>query len=355
MVQPRMEKTESKAVSETILSLRNVTKIFGRDLREAKKLLAGGAEKDLIFRMTSATIGAHDISLDIAEGEIFVIIGLSGSGKSTLVRCLNMLHRPTAGNIFFKGKDVVAFSRKELIDFRRNRIAMVFQNFGLLSHRNVLDNVAFGLEIRGIEKKKRYISAFAAIDLVGLSGQEYSGIHTLSGGMKQRVGLARALASDPDILLMDEPFSALDPIVRRNMQAELLKIQKKVRKTIIFITHDINEAFKLGDKIAIMRDGDLIQAGTPETILYDPADDYVRDFVRDIDKGKALCAWHVLEALPAGSNPVTPDITIWIDTPLQDVIPLLKDGNLEGCIGILDADGVLVGVTSGVKVLTALS
>lgn len=348
---------------DPILTVHNLTKMFGKDLREAQKMMGTGSDKDAIFKNTGVTIGAYDISFEVQAGDIFVIIGLSGSGKSTVVRCLNLLHTPTDGEILFEGQNIIEYSKKELRNFRRSRVAMVFQNFGLLSHRNVLENVAFGLEVRGMPLKERTEKAKKAIELVGLSGQEKRRIYSLSGGMKQRVGLARALANDPDILLMDEPFSALDPIVRRDMQKELLNIHKMVKKTIVFITHDINEAFKLGDRIAIMRSGLLVQCGTPEEILYNPADQYVRDFVQDIDKGKALCAWHVLIELNQPNlntdlskmeNVFSSIPSVTIDTTLQEMLPLLQNRDLKDPIGITDYTGALVGYTTGKKVLDAL-
>lgn len=279
---------------ENILEVKNVTKIFGSGITNAMKMLKSGHDKNDIFKKLGVTVGADHVSFDVKKGEIFVLIGLSGSGKSTIIRCLNMLHRPSAGEILYQGKDICRFNKKELLAYRRNHIAMVFQHFGLISNRDVMGNVTYGLEVKGIEKKERDTIAKEMISLVGLEGWECSEISSLSGGMRQRVGIARALANNPDILLMDEPFSALDPIVRRDMQFELLKIQKKVQKTIIFITHDINEAFKLGDRVAIMKDGKIVQIGTPEHILQNPIDQYVEDFVKDIDKTKILCAKHVM-------------------------------------------------------------
>ena len=228
-----------------------------------------------------------NVSLQIPRGKIFVIIGLSGSGKSTIVRCFNRLIVPTSGKIWFNGADLTKINRRELLTFRREKIAMVFQSFGLMSHRNVLGNVAYGLEVRGVSKEEREQKAAAAIALVGLKGWEQKDCEQLSGGMRQRVGLARALANDPEVLLMDEPFSALDPLVRQDMQFELLSIQRKLGKTVIFITHDIDEAFKLGDIVAIMRDGQVIQVATPEFMSTNPANDYVARFNEEI--GRASC------------------------------------------------------------------
>jgi glycine betaine/proline transport system ATP-binding protein len=270
--------------------------LFGANTSAALKKLQAGAGKVEIQKVTGVTVGIFDVNLSITAGEVFVIIGLSGSGKSTLVRCLNLLHQPTAGDIFFKDAAVTKYSKQQLMEYRRNHIAMVFQNFGLMSHRNVLGNVAYGLEVKNMPLADREQKALAMIELVGLTGWEHHPINALSGGMRQRVGLARALANDPDILLMDEPFSALDPIIRRDMQFELLSIQKKVRKTIVFITHDINEAFKIGNRVAIMKDGRLIQVGTPEELLEKPADEYVENLIKDIDRTRILSAKHVMTA-----------------------------------------------------------
>jgi len=225
---------------------------------------------------------------------MFVIMGLSGSGKSTLIRCLNMLNKPTAGEIYVDGENIVKYDHQQLRKFRQKKAAMVFQNFGLLNHRTVLGNVEYGLEVRGMKNEERKIIALETIESVGLSGWENKYITELSGGMKQRVGLARALANDPDILLMDEPFSALDPLIRRDMQLELLDIQSKLKKTIVFITHDVNEAFKLGDRVAVMKDAEIVQIGEPEDILNNPSNSYIEDFVSGIDRSKVLQAKHIM-------------------------------------------------------------
>ncbi|RBP61386.1 glycine betaine/proline transport system ATP-binding protein [Alkalibaculum bacchi] len=293
--------------NENILSVKNLYKLYGSEKSKTLKLKQSGADKNEIYKKTGVNIALWDVSLDIKRGEIFVIIGLSGSGKSTLVRCFNMLNKPTKGNIYIEGKNINEFSKKELIDYRRNKISMVFQNFGLMSHRNVIENVAYGLEIKGVSREERYKKALEMIEMVGLEGYEKEPITSLSGGMKQRVGIARALASDAEILLMDEPFSALDPLVRKDMQFELLSIQKKLDKTIIFITHDINEAFKLGDKVAIMKDGEVIQVDTPEEMSANPKDDYVTQFIDSADKTQVISAKNVMS---------TPDSIVRLkDTP----------------------------------------
>ena len=277
------------------LELRNITKIFGKNPPKVISLLNEGLSKSEIFKKTKQTVGLNNVNFEVYDGEIFVIMGLSGSGKSTLLRCLNRLIEPTAGKILIDGQDITQMNAKELRDIRRTKIGMVFQNFALLPHRTVLDNVAYGLEIQGIPKEKRYSKALAAIESVGLKGYEHSKITQLSGGMKQRVGLARALANNPDILLMDEAFSALDPLIRSDMQDELLALEDRVQKTIIFVSHDLDEALKLGDRIALMKDGEVVQIGTPEEILTEPADSYVSKFVEGVDRSKVLTAESVMK------------------------------------------------------------
>ncbi|HHU21856.1 MAG TPA: glycine betaine/L-proline ABC transporter ATP-binding protein [Clostridiales bacterium] len=278
-----------------ILRVENLTKLFGTKKTLAREMLKKGHDKEEILKHTGVTVAVNNVSFEVERGKVFVLIGLSGSGKSTVVRCINMLQPPTSGKIYFEGQDVESFSKSELLDYRRNKVSMVFQSFGLMSHRNVLNNVAFGLEIRGVKKSEREERAMEMISMVGLKGWEYSDISSLSGGMRQRVGIARALANNPDILLMDEPFSALDPLVRQDMQFELLSIQEKLNKTVIFITHDINEAFKLGDTVAIMRDGKIIQIDTPEGMSSNPADDYVRNFINSADKAQIYCVRSIMQ------------------------------------------------------------
>ncbi|TCO71337.1 quaternary amine ABC transporter ATP-binding protein [Marinisporobacter balticus] len=276
------------------IKVEKLTKIFGRNPKGVLKKLQKGISKEEILEKTGHAVGINDVSFEVNEGEIFVIMGLSGSGKSTLIRCLNLLNKPTSGQIFFEGKDIVKFNKQELRTFRQNNIAMVFQHFGLFSHKTVVENAAYGLEVKGIAKEERLKISNDILETVGLGGWGEKMPHELSGGMQQRVGLARALANDPDILLMDEPFSALDPLIRRDMQLELLDIQAKVKKTIIFITHDVNEAFKLGDRVAVMKDGQVEQIGTPEEILAEPANEYIEEFIQDIDRSKVVQAKHVM-------------------------------------------------------------
>ncbi len=281
-------------MNDIIIEAKHITKLYGMRREEAVELLNQGAAKDEVLKKTGVTTALYDVSLEIPRGKIFVIIGLSGSGKSTLVRCFNRLNRPTAGSILFDGVDLMKLSKQELREFRRRKVAMVFQSFGLMSHRNVLGNVAYGLEVSGMGREEREQRAKEAIALVGLEGWEGAMIGNLSGGMRQRVGLARALANNPEVLLMDEPFSALDPLVRNDMQFELLSIQRKLGKTVIFITHDIDEAFRLGDMVGIMRDGRLIQVDTPEGMSTKPADDYVRRFIDSADKSKILSVRNIM-------------------------------------------------------------
>jgi glycine betaine/proline transport system ATP-binding protein len=280
--------------NDNIIEVSHINKLYGINKKEAVKMMNQGRSKEEVLKKTGVTVALWDVSFNIKRGEIFVIIGLSGSGKSTLVRCFNHLLKPTSGKIIYDNSEVENLGKKELIELRRNKISMVFQNFGLMSHRNVIDNVAYGLEVKGVKREEREKKSIEAIKLVGLEGWENSSIKSLSGGMKQRVGLARALANDPEVLLMDEPFSALDPLVRKDMQFELLSIQRKLEKTLIFITHDINEAFKLGDTVAIMRDGKVIQIDTPENMSANPADDYVKRFIDSADMTKVLSVKHIM-------------------------------------------------------------
>jgi glycine betaine/proline transport system ATP-binding protein len=253
-----------------------------------------GLNKDEIFEKTGMTIGVQDSNFEVYEGEIFVIMGLSGSGKSTLVRLLNRLIEPTSGKILLDDINITNLSDKELIDIRRKKISMVFQSFALMPHMNIIDNVSFGLELSGMDKKSRYEKATIALNQVGLEQHLESYPDELSGGMQQRVGLARALANDPDILLMDEAFSALDPLIRTEMQDELVKLQNDMQKTIVFISHDLDEAIRIGDRIAIMKQGEVVQIGTPEEIINDPANDYVKSFFRGVDVTSVLSASHIV-------------------------------------------------------------
>ncbi|NBJ14537.1 MAG: glycine betaine/L-proline ABC transporter ATP-binding protein [Dehalobacter sp. 4CP] len=273
----------------------DLIKIFDPHPQKALNLLAEGKSKDEILKETGQTVGINKVSFTVTQGEIFVVMGLSGSGKSTILRCLNRLIEPSSGSIVIDGVNITKLKERELRKIRQEKTAMVFQQFALLPHRTVLQNTVYGLEVQGVAKKDREAKAIITLELVGLKGWEEKYPAQLSGGMKQRVGLARALTNDADILLMDEAFSALDPLIREEMQDELLSLQQKMNKTIVFITHDLNEALKLGDRIAFLRDGALVQVGTPEEITTNPADDYVAKFVRGVDRSKILTARDVMK------------------------------------------------------------
>lgn len=317
--------TVDNAVDDTIIEVSHLTKLYGINKKEAAKMMSEGASKDEVLKKTGVTVALWDVSFKVNRGGIYVIIGLSGSGKSTLVRCFNSLIKPTSGEIRFENKELDKLDKKELLEFRRNKISMVFQNFGLMSHRNVIDNVGYGLEVKGVSKEERDQKSMEATRLVGLEGWENSPIASLSGGMKQRVGLARALANDPEILLMDEPFSALDPLVRKDMQFELLSIQRKLGKTVIFITHDIDEAFKLGDTVNIMRDGKIVQIDTPENMSAYPADDYVKLFIDSADKSKVMSVKHIM---------ITPSCLVKASTSPINAIREMKQNSTSSAYAV---------------------
>lgn len=279
----------------TKVEIQNLTKIFGKKERQALELVKKGHSKEDILEKTGATVGVNKASFKVEQGEIFVIMGLSGSGKSTLVRMLNRLIEPTEGNILIDGDDIAKMDKDQLRKVRREKVSMVFQNFGLFPHRTILENTEYGLEVQGVDKAERQEKAERALDNAGLLPYKDQRPNQLSGGMQQRVGLARALANDPEILLMDEAFSALDPLIRRDMQDELLEMQDTMHKTIIFITHDLNESLRIGDRIAIMKDGEVVQVGTGEEILTNPANEYVERFVEDVDRSKVLTAENIME------------------------------------------------------------
>jgi len=276
------------------IEVRGIYKIFGRHEQACLEAVQGGMTKQQLLAKNGHALGLRDISLNIEAGSIYVIMGLSGSGKSTLIRHFNRLIEPTAGQILVDGQDVMALGPRELEQFRQRTMSMVFQRFGLFPHRTVLENAAYGLQVQGVAKAEREARARHWLEQVGLSGFEKQLPRQLSGGMQQRVGLARALATDADILLMDEAFSALDPLIRREMQDQLLELQAKLNKTIVFITHDLDEALRLGNRIAILKDGELVQEGAPEEILLNPANDYVQAFLQDVNRGKVLTASHAL-------------------------------------------------------------
>lgn len=319
------------ASDEPIIRVRQLTKIFGPEPERALAHLDAGASSEEVRAATEGIVAVRDVSFDIKAGETFVIMGLSGSGKSTLLRCINRLIEPTRGTVIVGGEDVTQAMAERVRALRRTAMSMVFQHFGLFSHRTVRGNVEYGLEVRGMDRAQRRAKAKEALALVGLEDYAESRIQTLSGGMQQRVGLARALATDPDILLMDEPFSALDPLIRAEMQDELTDLQMRVGCTIVFITHDLDEALALGDRIAILRDGAVVQVGTPQDILLDPADDYVEAFVENVDRTKILTAsalmrWPVHTASTAAEawdldvDAETPIYVIDTDQTYQGVI-----------------------------------
>lgn len=386
-----------------VLEVRNVSKLYGLNKSEAIKMMKAGSSKDKVAKKTGVTVALWDVSFKVKPGEIFVIIGLSGSGKSTIVRTLNMLQRPTSGEIIYDDINLCKLPKKELLQFRRNKMAMVFQNFGLIPHRNVLSNVAYGLEIKGMNRLEREEKAREYISMVGLEGWELKKISSLSGGMKQRVGIARALANNPEILLMDEPFSALDPLVRKEMQFELLSIQRNLGKTIVFITHDINEAFKIGDMIAIFKDGKVVQIDSPENMTANPKNDYVRQFIDSADKTKVISAKNIMitpscivrpqdsgrralkvmnennvssayvvdnqmnfvgvltvdDALEAKknninvSNYIINDVTtVNLETSVSDIVPLFTEANYP--VPVINDTGKLKGIVSKVAVLSSM-
>ena len=314
------------------IKIRNIFKIFGPDPQTALKLAQDGADKDEILAKTGHTVGLHDVSLSIERGETFVVMGLSGSGKSTLIRHLNRLIDPTSGEVLFEGTNILAMSINELNAFRRKRLGMVFQRFGLLPHRSVIDNVGYGLEIQGIDRKPREDSARSWIE---------------------RVGLARALTTDPEVLLMDEAFSALDPLIRNDMQDELMKLQGELHKTIVFITHDLDEALKLGDRIAILKDGKLIQTGRPEEIIMRPADDYVRAFTRDVNRSRVLRARTLMQPLANGSGVNASWPRIAGDMRLEDILPVALATDSSMCV--INGEKKPIGVLSKEQVIAALA
>ena len=272
------------------IRIKNLSMIFGSDKKvsRALELIDQGMDSKEVSHMTDTTVALDDVSFEIQDTELFVIVGLSGSGKSTLIRCLNLLNKPTRGNIYINDENIMDYNKASLLEFRRKKISMVFQHFGLFSHRSIVRNVEYGLEIQGVKKEERRKKALESLAVVGLAGWEDKKPHELSGGMKQRVGIARALITEPEILLMDEPYSALDPLIRREMQNELLGLEDYINRTIVFITHDMNEAFKMGDRIALMKDGKIVQIGTPQEFFSNPKDDYVKDFISDVDKTQIL-------------------------------------------------------------------
>ena len=326
------------------IEINNVYKIFGNNPKSVLPMVKDGANKDEVLEKTGHTVGLDNVSLKIEEGETFVCMGLSGSGKSTLIRHLNRLIDPTDGEVLIEGTNVMSLDQKQLIDFRRHKMSMVFQRFGLFPHRTVIQNVGYGLEMQGIELDKRNKSAMEKIDAVGLNGFENQYPSQLSGGMQQRVGLARALATNTDIMLMDEAFSALDPLIRSDMQKQLIDLQSELKKTIVFITHDLDESLRLGDHIGILNAGKLVQVGTPVDFIMNPADDYVEAFVKDVNRAKVLKAKTIMTTV-AESNGIDKNnlIKILEDQFIEEFLPQVvctnancevvdKKGNLKGYI-----------------------
>lgn len=324
-----------------ILEVKHLTKIFGKKQKAALEMVKEGKSKDEILKKTGATVGVYDASFDVKEGEIFVIMGLSGSGKSTLVRMINRLIEPSTGTILLEGNDISAMNAEALRDVRRHDINMVFQSFALFPHKTILENTEFGLELRGVPKAERQERAEKALSNAGLLSFKDQYPNQLSGGMQQRVGLARALANGPKILLMDEAFSALDPLIRRDMQDELVDLQDSTGQTIIFISHDLNEALRIGDRIALMKDGQIMQIGTGEEILTNPANDFVREFVEDVDRSKVLTSQNIM------IKPIT--TTVEIDGPqvalnrmhTEEVSMLMATNRRRQLVGSLTADAAI--------------
>ncbi|MFD5704653.1 glycine/proline betaine ABC transporter ATP-binding protein OpuAA [Bacillus subtilis] len=315
------------------IKVEKVSKIFGKQTKKAVQMLANGKTKKEILKATGSTVGVNQADFEVYDGEIFVIMGLSGSGKSTLVRMLNRLIEPTAGNIYIDGGMITNMSKDQLREVRRKKISMVFQKFALFPHRTILENTEYGLELQGVDKQERQQKALESLKLVGLEGFEHQYPDQLSGGMQQRVGLARALTNDPDILLMDEAFSALDPLIRKDMQDELLDLHDNVGKTIIFITHDLDEALRIGDRIVLMKDGNIVQIGTPEEILMNPSNEYVEKFVEDVDLSKVLTAGHIMKRAE----------TVRIDKGPRVALTLMKNLGISSIYAV-DKQKKLLGV-----------
>ncbi|MGH3518096.1 MAG: quaternary amine ABC transporter ATP-binding protein [Haloechinothrix sp.] len=328
--------------ADGVISVQKLWKVFGptADAVVGSPELSALSTRELLAK-TGCTAAVRDVEFTVRPGEVFVVMGLSGSGKSTLVRCLTRLIEPTSGKLIFEGENLLEADQKRLRELRRNKFSMVFQHFGLLPHRRVIDNVAYGLEIKGVGKAERIKRAQEVIDLVGLGGNERSYPDQLSGGMQQRVGLARALAGDPDVLFFDEPFSALDPLIRRDMQNEVIRLHHEVGKTMVFITHDLSEALKLGDRILIMRDGRMVQLGTGDELVGAPADDYVRDFVRDVSRAHVLTLrWIMREPRPddvLDGPELAPDVVVREATravlAAEKPVKVVENGKLLGMVG----------------------
>ncbi|MQA97892.1 MAG: betaine/proline/choline family ABC transporter ATP-binding protein [Streptosporangiales bacterium] len=342
---PRFRATRTRVTP--LLDVDGLWKVFGPRAAAQVGTELSSAE---LKRRTGCVAAVRDVSFTVAPGEVFVVMGLSGSGKSTLVRCLTRLIEPTAGTVRLDGEDLGTASPARLRELRRHRMAMVFQQFGLLPHRSVLDNVAFGLEIRGTARAERHDHARQVIELVGLSGFEESLPEQLSGGMQQRVGLARALAVDPEVMLFDEPFSALDPLIRREMQNEVIRLHRVVGKTMVFITHDLNEALRLGDRILLMRDGAAVQLGTPDEVVGAPADDHVRDFVADVPREQVLTLRWIMR--PAGPSDALDGPSLPPETVIRDAVHTVLSADRPVRV---ESDGSLLGVVTAAEVLETIA
>ena len=331
-----------------MITVRDLWKVYGPH----PDRIVGSAQADLprtdLEKSTGNVVAMRDINLDVRPGEVFVVMGLSGSGKSTLIRCLTRLIEPTSGTVTIDGVDVTKADTAQLLSIRRHTVSMVFQHFGLLPHRTLVDNVAFGLELRGMDKATRRHEAERTLELVGLAGMGQYKPHQLSGGQQQRVGLARALATNPSIMLFDEPFSALDPLIRRDMQDEIVRLRREVNKTMVFITHDLSEALRLGDRIAIMRDGRFVQVGTPEEVVTSPADEYVENFVRDIPRSHVVAVESVM-------GPVAAEVagSVAVGTKVREIVALLAGSSLP--VGVTDEHGSFVGSVDRGAVLQVIA
>ena len=333
-----------------MISVKNLWKVFGANADKVIGSPLADLSRSELREKTGNTIAVRDVSFDVAPGEVFVVMGLSGSGKSTLVRCMTRLIEPTQGSMTFEGEDILQVNNARLRELRKTRFSMVFQHFGLLPHCNVIDNIAYSLEINGVNKADRHARANEVIELVGLQGYSHAYPEQLSGGMQQRVGLARALAVDPQVLFLDEPFSALDPLIRRDMQQEVIRLHRELGKTMVFITHDLSEAVKVGDRIAIMRDGAIVQIGTPEDLVANPADEYVANFVRDIAKSHVLTLKHLARKAEPGEATDGPELAA--NTIIRDAAQVILQSHKP--VRVSD-NGTALGIVSSEDVLRLIS
>ncbi len=327
-----------------MIEVRGLTKVFGLPDNRARRALDAGADRASAVREAGGVLAVNDVSFSVEPGELFVIMGLSGSGKSTVIRMINRLVEPTAGTVRYEGVDVGGMSAEHLRELRNKRVSMVFQHFALFPHRTVRENAAYGLKTRGMSRRERLDRADVALEQVGLADRGDAYPSEFSGGMRQRVGLARALATDPDVLIMDEPFSALDPLIRRAMQEQLLQLQRELGKTILFVTHDLNEAMRIGDRIMVMKDGEVIQLGTGPDIIANPANDYVQDFVSDVDRTRGLTAGSVMQS---------PWFTATADEEPASVLARMRKARGDG-VYVIETDGTILGVATGEQLTLAI-